>query len=100
MPVEEAQGVDGNIESTSSVGGGETDDEKNDESSSSSKVFDPVDRLTVSKLKEILKKEGLKVSGNKQELQDRLKNHVDSILQRQKNTKQLSLVVMLGSLST
>ena len=86
MPVEEARGVDGNIESTSSVGGGETDDEKDDESSSSSKVLDPVDRLTVSKLKEILKKEGLKVSGNKQELQDRLKNHVDSILQQQKNT--------------
>ena len=42
---------------------------------------DPIDRLTVKKLKEILRQEGLKVSGNKLELQERLREHVQSLLE-------------------
>jgi len=42
---------------------------------------DPIDLLTVKKLKEILKSQGLKVSGNKKELQDRLRQQVNSLLQ-------------------
>ena len=42
---------------------------------------DPIDLLTVKKLKEILKSQGLKVSGNKKELQDRLRAQVNSLLQ-------------------
>jgi len=42
---------------------------------------DPIDLLTVAKLKEILKTQGLKVSGSKQELQERLRSQVNSLLQ-------------------
>ena len=45
------------------------------------KASDPIDLLTVRKLKEILKSQGLKVSGNKKELQDRLRAQVNSLLQ-------------------
>jgi len=41
---------------------------------------DPLDSLTVVKLKEILREQKLKVSGTKQELRDRLRAHVDSLL--------------------
>jgi len=44
------------------------------------KSKDPIDSLTVVKLKEILRRENLKVGGNKQELQDRLKDHVRAIM--------------------
>jgi hypothetical protein len=41
---------------------------------------DPIDSLTVARLKEILREQNLKVSGTKQELQDRLRNHVQSVV--------------------
>lgn len=41
---------------------------------------DPIETLTVARLKEILKARGLKVSGNKKELQDRLRAEVTSLL--------------------
>ena len=41
---------------------------------------DPLDLLTVARLKEILREQKLKVSGTKQELRDRLRAHVDSLL--------------------
>lgn len=41
---------------------------------------DPLDSLTVVKLKEILREQKLKVSGTKQELRDRLRAHVDSLM--------------------
>jgi len=41
---------------------------------------DPISGLTVARLKEILREQGLKVSGNKQELRDRLKSHVNALL--------------------
>ena len=50
----------------------------------SMKMQDPIDLLTVVKMKEILKKEGLKVSGNKTELQDRLKGHVKSVMEEKR----------------
>ncbi len=42
---------------------------------------DPIDTLTVAKLKEVLRSRGLKVSGNKKELQERLRAEVQSLLQ-------------------
>jgi hypothetical protein len=41
---------------------------------------DPIEALTVARLKEVLRARGLKVSGNKKELQDRLKSEVQSML--------------------
>jgi hypothetical protein len=42
---------------------------------------DPIDTLTVERLKEILREQGLPVSGNKQELQTRLRKRVNALLQ-------------------
>ena len=41
---------------------------------------DPIDMLTVKRLQEILRAQGLKVSGSKQELQERLRGHVQTKL--------------------
>jgi hypothetical protein len=41
---------------------------------------DPIDLLTVKRLKDILRLQGLKVSGTKDELQNRLRTHVNSML--------------------
>ena len=41
-----------------------------------------IDLLTVIKMKEILKGEGLEVRGGKRELQDRLKRHLKSVMGR------------------
>jgi hypothetical protein len=46
---------------------------------------DPIATLTVARLKEILKSRGIKVSGNKQELQDRLRAEVGSMLVQDDN---------------
>ena len=43
---------------------------------------DPIDKLTVKKLKEILRREGLRVSGNKLDLQIRLRGHVQSLMEK------------------
>mmetsp|Transcript_30033 Transcript_30033/g.63230 ORF Transcript_30033/g.63230 Transcript_30033/m.63230 type:complete len:492 (+) Transcript_30033:160-1635(+) len=45
------------------------------------KVEDPIDILTVARLKEILRDQGLKVTGTKQVLRNRLRDHVNSLLQ-------------------
>lgn len=45
---------------------------------------DPIDKLTVVKLKDILREQGLKVSGNKQALKDRLREHVQSLANKSK----------------
>ncbi|GKY93421.1 hypothetical protein MPSEU_000309600 [Mayamaea pseudoterrestris] len=42
---------------------------------------DPIDTLTVAKLKEVLASQGLKTSGTKQELKERLRAQVNSLLQ-------------------
>lgn len=44
-------------------------------------AVDPIDMLTVKKMKEILKSQGIKSSGSKKELQDRLRGQVNSLLQ-------------------
>ena len=41
---------------------------------------DPVDNLSVAKLKEVLRSRGLKVSGNKKELKERLRSEIQSML--------------------
>lgn len=48
---------------------------------------DPIDALTVARLKEILKAQGLKSSGTKGELQDRLRNQVNALLQGKQQDK-------------
>ena len=44
------------------------------------KPSDPIEQLTVVKLQAILRKLGLKVSGSKKELQERIRSHVNSLL--------------------
>ena len=60
---------------------GEKKSEEEDEGKSNE--TDPIDQLTVVRLKEILKANGLKQSGTKQILRDRLRNHVDTLLQQE-----------------
>ena len=43
---------------------------------------DPIDALTVARLKEVLKSQGLKTSGTKSELQQRLRQQVNALLQQ------------------
>lgn len=50
---------------------------------SAEQPMDPIDLLTVARLKEILRAQGLKVSGTKQELRDRLRGHVDTLLKEE-----------------
>jgi len=66
---------------SASVGGEQK--EKEEVKAADSKETDPIDKLTVVKLKEILKAQGLKQSGTKQILRDRLRNHVDTLLQQE-----------------
>lgn len=54
-----------------------------EEGKGKSNEIDPIDSLTVVRLKEILKANGLKQSGTKQILRDRLRNHVDTLLQQE-----------------
>lgn len=44
------------------------------------KPSDPIELLTVKKLRDVLRKQGLKVSGSKKELQERIRDHVNSLL--------------------
>ena len=53
----------------------------------SNKMKDPIENLTVGKLKEILRKEGLKVSGTKDELKDRLRGHVSAKFEKNQKNK-------------
>lgn len=55
-------------------------EDADDTADAKAEAVDPVDLLTVKRLKEILKEQNLKVSGNKQELRDRLRAHVNSKL--------------------
>jgi hypothetical protein len=80
MPAEEAR--TGEEETT--VKDPKKSDGSDKGSRESMKMQDPIDLLTVVKMKEILKKEGLKVSGNKTELQDRLKGHVKSVMEEKR----------------
>ena len=48
------------------------------------KTIDPIEQLTVKRLKEILRNQGLKVSGSKSELQERLRDQVNSLVQETK----------------
>jgi len=89
MPVEEArteedEGVEQPKESTMDPSKIQKEQQQDDSSTSTvmdkKKISDPIDLLTVSKLKEVLKREGLKTSGTKKELQDRLKQHVRSVM--------------------
>ena len=87
MPVEEVRGKDNepivpnNNNDDDDVLKNEKEDE-NDQNSDTKNANDPIDLLTVVRLKEILKKEKLKVSGSKKELQERLRSHVNSKLEK------------------
>lgn len=58
----------------------DSEEESEDDPAASSPLSDPIDRLTVSRLKDILREQGLKVGGKKAELQQRLREHVKSQL--------------------
>lgn len=45
------------------------------------RISDPIEQLTVKRLKEILRNQGLRVSGSKSELQERLRDQVNSLVQ-------------------
>jgi len=64
-------------------------EKKNSDKTKKMEMKDPIDLLTVPKLKDILKREGLKVSGNKEELQDRLKTHVKTVVKKNKDGETL-----------
>ncbi|GFH50039.1 hypothetical protein CTEN210_06515 [Chaetoceros tenuissimus] len=81
MPAEEARTGDENEEIPSASDKKESDKPKKLE------MKDPIDLLTVTKLKEVLRNNGLKVSGNKAELQARLKQHVKSVLEEKKDNE-------------
>ena len=61
----------------------EAEVENSESNTASSMPQDPIDMLTVVRLKEILRKQGLKTSGTKQALRDRLRTHVHSLLQEE-----------------
>jgi hypothetical protein len=61
--------------------------EENDSRKLSNKLKDPIDNLTVAKLKDVLRKEGLKVSGTKDELKERLKTHVRLTFEKNQKNK-------------
>lgn len=95
MPAEEARGVDDvpNEEETETVldesltnqsakEGKNDETEETNQPDENDEAVDPIDLLTVARLKEILRKENLKVSGAKQELRDRLRSHVDVKMQK------------------
>ena len=56
-------------------------DSDNGSNGEKAKPSDPIDLLTVKRLKEILKEQNLKISGNKQELRDRLRSAVNTKLE-------------------
>ena len=79
MPAEEARTGEESVEVPS------TSTKKDSDKPKKLEMKDPIDLLTVSKLKEVLRNNGLKVSGNKSELQARLKEHVKSVLEEKKD---------------
>lgn len=81
MPVEEARTGDAEIAEEADNNTSLSQEGEN-KSGKKARMSDPIDLLTVSKLKEVLKREGLKVSGTKAELQERLKEHVKSVLKK------------------
>jgi hypothetical protein len=93
MPVEEARGEDNEDIATISDDLSNAEkkemENKQKEKLMRRKNVDPIDLLTVARLKEILRADNLKVSGNKKELQDRLKAHIATRIRgSKKNDKQ------------
>jgi len=66
-----------------------------DKSYDTSTRKDPIDTLTVARLKDILRSQQLKVSGNKQELRDRLRFHVQSRMNNKENSEETNLTSLI-----
>jgi len=95
VPLDQAKEVKDKLEETSGKESIDEEKESIDEEKESADpktsiedAVDPIDTLTVAKLKEILRTRGLKVSGNKKELQERLRAEVQSMLQGSDETIQ------------
>lgn len=86
MPVEEARTGDKEVMTETTEASVE---KKSSDKTKKMEMKDPIDLLTVPKLKDILKREGLKVSGSKEELQDRLKTHVKTVVKKNKDGETL-----------
>ena len=86
VPLDEAKEVkDQQTESTEAEVSTATEEKPSESAAEIPKdAKDPIDTLTVAKLKEVLRSRGLKVSGNKKELQERLRAEVQSMLQSDK----------------
>lgn len=83
VPVEEARGLEGKNLFSNETNLSEKSP-KTLEEEDEVKEKDPIDALTVVKLKDILRKENLPLQGKKQELRERLKNHVQKMVQKKK----------------
>ena len=84
--------LDASIEERSQQAEMETDTKKGTAKEGTSNTVgaaavDPIDALTVVKLKDILRKANLKVSGNKLELQYRLRGHVANLVRDKKQNR-------------
>ena len=88
VPLDQAKEVKDKLEETSGKESIDEEKESADPKTSIEDAVDPIDTLTVAKLKEILRTRGLKVSGNKKELQERLRAEVQSMLQGSDETIQ------------
>jgi hypothetical protein len=85
VPLDQAKKVKDDMEESSSPEKDSTDGKKEETASDSMEIpkdaKDPIDTLTVAKLKEVCRSRGLKVSGNKKQLQERLRAEIQSMLQ-------------------
>jgi hypothetical protein len=97
VPIDKASEFAKNTEKASTTEEKEKDQQREDRKEQlrqqrEKSAVDPVGALTVTRLKEILRSRGLKVSGNKKELQDRLREQVNSMLgdSKDKNDETLS----------
>ena len=79
--VAEVKNVATQVEDELNNEGEEEEEEEEGASATTKGAQDPIDLLTVSRLKEILREQGLTVSGTKQVLRDRLKDHVNTLMQ-------------------
>ena len=63
------------------------------ETTTSNTVTDPIALLTVKRMKDILREQGLKISGSKEELQHRLRLHVQSMVRDKGTTSEDSTII-------
>lgn len=86
VPVED---IEQHLANKTALGVDETTDEE-EINFNSTTISDPIDGLTVKRLKEILKSQGLGTVGNKKDLQERLRRHVQALIMQDKTERNQS----------